>query len=58
METTLKQRIARYTEAKRFLEEHPEHKEMLERKIKEAEAGIIQYVTSDSFIHQLDYVNL
>jgi hypothetical protein len=43
---------------KELLSKYPENKELLERKIKEHEKAIIEYVTSDRFQTQLNYLNL
>lgn len=56
--TTLKNYVTRYRMDKELLEKHPENKEMLERRIKQHERDIINYVTSDSFQTQLNYLNL
>ena len=55
---TLKNYIIRYKTNKELLEKHPEQKEMIERKIKENERDIIEYVTSNNFVNRLDYINL
>jgi hypothetical protein len=41
-----------------MLERHPEHRELLQRQIERAEKAIIEYVTSDSFVERLKYLNL
>lgn len=56
--TTLKNYVTRYRMDKELLEKHPENKEVLERRIKQHERDIINYVTSDSFQTQLNYLNL
>ena len=56
--TTLKNYVTRYRMDKELLKKHPENKEMLERRIKQHERDIINYVTSDSFQTQLNYLNL
>lgn len=56
--TSLKHYVARYRMDKELLTKHPENKELLERKIKEHEKAIIEYVTSDRFQTQLNYLNL
>lgn len=56
--TTLKHYVARYRMDKELLSKHPENKELLERKIREHERSIIEYVTSDRFQTQLNYLNL
>ena len=56
--TTLKNYVERYRMDKELLEKHPKNKEMLERRIKQHERDIVDYVTSDSFQSQLNYLNL
>lgn len=55
---SLKHYVARYRMDKELLSKYPENKELLERKIKEHEKAIIEYVTSDRFQTQLNYLNL
>lgn len=55
---TLKNYVARYKLNKRLLNKHPEHKEMLEKIIRQNERDIIDYVISDKFQMQLDNLNL
>lgn len=57
-EPGLKEYVARYRLDKKFLQKYSENKDLLERKIKEDEKAIIEYVTSDSFQTQLNYLNL
>lgn len=54
----LKNYVARYKIDKRLLEKHPEHKELLERKIKRHEKDIVAYVTSEKFECALNNLNL
>ena len=54
----LKHYIARHKTDKKLLSEHPEKKELLERRIKGHEKAIIEYVTSDRFHAQLEHLNL
>ncbi len=56
--TTLKHYVARYRTDKEMLSKHPENKELLEKRIRDHEKAIIEYVTSDSFQTQLNYLNL
>lgn len=56
--TTLKHYVARYRMDKDLLSKHPENKELLERRIREHEKSIIEYVTSDRFQTQLNYLYL
>lgn len=56
--TTLKHYVARYRMDEELLSKHPENKELLERRIREHEKLIIEYVTSDRFQTQLNYLNL
>ena len=56
--TTLKYYVERYRMDKELLSKHPENKELLERKIREHEKSIIEYVTSDRFQTELNYLNL
>lgn len=55
---TLENYIYRYRFNKEMLERHPEHRELLQRQIDRAEKAIIEYVTSDSFVERLKYLNL
>lgn len=55
---SLKYYVSRYRMDKELLSKYPENKELLERKIKEHEKAIIEYVTSDRFQTQLNYLNL
>ena len=55
---TLKNYVYRYRTDKELLEKHPENKEMLERRIKQHEKDIIDYVTSDRFQTQLKYLKI
>lgn len=50
--------IARYKADKKLLENHPEQKELLEKRIKRHERDIIDYVTSEHFELKLKYLNL
>ena len=58
LEPTLKNYIARYNLNKELLEKHPENRALIERKLKEAEQDIIKYVTNETFVAKLDYLNL
>ena len=55
---TLKKYIARYKIDKKLLEKHPEHKELLEKRIKRHEQDILAYVTSEKFEYALNAFNL
>ena len=55
---TLKNYIARYKIDKKLLEKHPEHKELLEKRIKRHEQDILAYVTSEKFEYSLNAFNL
>lgn len=55
---TLKNYVARYKMDKKLLEKHPEHRELLEKRIKRHEKDIIEYVTSDRFECALNNLNL
>lgn len=55
---TLENYIYMYRLNKEMLERHPEHRELLQRQIDRAEKAIIEYVTSDSFVERLKYLNL
>lgn len=55
---TLENYIYRYRLNKEMLERHLEHRELLQRQIDRAEKAIIEYVTSDSFVERLKYLNL
>lgn len=57
-QSTLENYIYRYRLNKEMLEQHPEHRELLQRQIDRAEKAIIEYVTSDSFVERLKYLNL
>ena len=54
----LKHYVARYKLDKELLEKHPEHKELLEKRIKRHEEDIVAYVTSDRFQCALNNLNL
>lgn len=58
MPVTLKTYVTRYKYDKDLLYKHPENKELLERRIREHEKAIIEYVTSDRFQIALDSLNL
>ncbi len=55
---TLKNYIARYKTHKAHLEKHPEHELMLRRKIREAEEAILEIVTGDDFLKDMERANL
>ena len=55
---TLKNYIARYKAHKAHLEKHPEFELMLRRKIREAEEAILEIVTGDEFLKDMERVNL
>lgn len=55
---TLKNYVARYKLDRMLLEKHPEHKELLEKRIERHEKDIINYVTSDHFECALNNLNL
>ena len=55
---TLKNYITRYRFNKKLLDKYPEHREMLEKIIKQNERDIIDYVTADKFQSQLNHLNL
>lgn len=57
-EPTLKNYVARYNMDKKLLEQHPEKKEMLEKRIKRHEQDIIAYVTSENFEKKINELNL
>lgn len=57
-EPTLRNYVARYKLDKRLLKEHPEHEELLEKRIKRHEQDIVAYVTSKRFETVLNYFNL
>lgn len=50
----LKHLVARYRIDKMLLEKYPEKKMLLEKRIKQHEKDIVDYVTSDSFHAQLN----
>ena len=58
MPVTLKTYVSRYKYDKDLLSKHPENKELLERRIREHEKAIIEYVTSDRFQIALDSLNI
>lgn len=55
---TLKNYVARYNTDKELLKQHPEQKELLEKRIKRHEQDIVAYVTSKSFEYALNNFNL
>lgn len=56
--TTLKHYVNRYRADKKMLENLPEHRELLEKRIERHKEDIINYVTSDWFQSVLKNVNL
>ena len=56
VEPTLKNYVYRYKSDKERLEKYPEHKELLERRIRRHEQDIIAYVTSERFDTILNYL--
>lgn len=58
MKPILRDYVNRYRLDKELLKTHPENKVLLERRIKRHERDIVDYVTSDSFQTQLNYLNL
>ena len=54
----LKHLVARYRMDKILLEKYPEKKMLLEKRIKQHEKDIVDYVTSDSFHAQLNLLTL
>ena len=57
-EPTLKNYVARYRMDTELLKRHPEHKELLEKRIQRHKEDIVTYVTSDSFQCALNNLNL
>jgi RAB protein geranylgeranyltransferase component A len=55
---TLKNYIARHKLWSEMANKHPEQRERLLKKVKEADDEIIKYVTSVGFYKNLDYLNL
>lgn len=54
----LKHLVARYKMDKMLLDKHPEHKELLEKRIKQHEKDIVNYVTNTSFQSRLNSLTL
>ena len=54
----LKHLVARYRVDTELLKKHPEHKELLERRIERHKNDIVAYVTSDNFQCALNHLNL
>lgn len=54
----LKHLVARYKIDKILLEKYPEHKVLLEKRIKQHEKDIVNYVTSTSFQSKLNLLKL
>lgn len=54
----LKHLVARYKIDKMLLDKHPEHKVLLEKRIKQHEKDIVNYVTSTSFQSKLNLLTL
>lgn len=50
--------VTRYRHDMRLLNEHPEKRDLLKRRIKEHEKNIIECVTSDEFQEQFRRLNL
>ena len=57
-ESTLETFVARYNKDMELLESHPEHKELLERRIERHKQDIIDYVTSKRFEPKLKCFHL
>ena len=55
---TLKNYVARYKMDKKLLKDHPEHKELLEKRLQRHEKDIVAYVTSERFQYALNNLNL
>lgn len=55
---SLKNLVDRYKLHKKLIDKHPEIKELVQKKIKKDEIDIINYVTSDHFVHVLNNLNL
>lgn len=58
MEVKLRHLVARYKIDKELLEKHPEHKELLEKRIERHKKDIVEYVTSSKFEYALKSFNL
>lgn len=56
--STLKNYVARYKMDTELLEKYPEHKELLEKRIRRHEKDIVAYVTSKGFEWALNNLNL
>lgn len=54
----LKNLVERYRTDKMLLDKSPEHKELLEKRMNQHKEDIVNYVTSDSFQSQLNFLNL
>lgn len=54
----LKHLVARYKMDKMLLDKHPEHKVLLEKRIKQHEKDIVNYVTGTSFQPKLNLLTL
>ena len=57
-EPRLKHLVARYRMDTELLKKHPEHKDLLERRIERHKNDIVAYVTSDHFQSALNNLNL
>lgn len=58
VEPGLKEYVQLYRMDNELFQKHPENKDLFEKRIKEHEKAIIEYVTSDRFQTQLNYLNL
>ena len=54
----LKNLVERYRTDKMLLDKSPEHKELLKKRMNQHKEDIVNYVTSDSFQPQLNFLNL
>ena len=54
---TLLQLVRRYRTYQMMIQNHPDHKEMLERRIEQCKIDILDLVTSDEFLDELELMS-
>lgn len=55
--TTLLQLVRRYRTYQMMIQNHPDHKEMLERLMEQCKLDILNLVTSDKFLGELELMS-
>ena len=54
---TLLQLVRRYRTYQMMIQNHPDHKEMLERRIEQCKIDILNHVSSDEFLGELELLS-